>query len=345
MMKRILPVFVGLSLSGLAALSLGSYVVWGFPWELLSHFRVQYLGLAIALLVLVLGVSRSRWALTKPYLWAAVLLVGLNAADILPWYGNYPQRIEPSWANLRYVRAQTLPHLRFFSANVHSDNTRYEQTITIAQAENPDLALFIEVTPGWVTALQAGLSDRLPYSYAVPANGLLLMSRLPLTQTKTLSTGDFSLLATFKLGRQPIQFIGIHPIVPLQSRMFEQRNAAFQTLADYIQGVTTPVIVIGDFNLSPWSPYYRQFIQQTHLHNASLGFGVHPSFPRPSTVRNRPSWLLPLINIPIDHCLVSRPFRVTGFGTAAHGNADHASIVTELVLSPGSVRKELPPKN
>jgi endonuclease/exonuclease/phosphatase (EEP) superfamily protein YafD len=345
MMKQILPGVVSLSLGGLAGLSLLSYIAWGFPWELLSHFRAQYLGLAIALLGLILAVSRSRWALPRPYLWAALLVVSLNAVEILPWYWDYPQRIEPSWSNLSYVRVQALPHLRVFSANVHSDNTRYDQTIAIVQAENPDLALFIEVTPDWVNQLQAGLGDRLPYRYTVYSTGMLLMSRLPLTQTKTLRTGDFSLLATFELGGQPIQFIGIHPVIPLPRAAFAQRNAAFQTLADYIQGITTPVIVMGDFNLSPWSPYYRQFIQQTHLHNASLGFGVQPSFPRLSTVRPRPGWLLPLINIPIDHCLVSRPFRVTGFGTAAHGNADHAPIVTELVLSPGSVRKGERPGN
>ncbi len=344
-MKRILSGFIGLSLVGLAGLGLLSYVAWDFPWELFSHFRVQYLGLALGLLGIVLGISRSRWALPKSYLWAALLVVSLNAVDIIPWYGDHPQRIEPSWQNGRYVNAHSSPHLRLFSANVHVDNTDYDQTIAIAQAEEPDLALFIEVTPDWVEQLRAGLGDRLPYRYTIPSTGMLLMSRLPLTQTKTLPTGDFSLLATFKLGGQPIQFIGIHPIVPLQSRMFEQRNAAFQTLAAYVQNLTTPVIVMGDFNLSPWSPYYRQFIQQTHLHNASLGFGIQPSFPRPSTVRSRPGWLLPLINIPIDHCMVSRPFRVTGFGTAAHGNADHAPIVVNLVLSPGSVRKELPPKN
>ncbi len=334
MMKRIFPSLVILSLSGLAGLSLWSYMAWGFPWELLSHFRVQYFGLSLVVLGLVLGVSRSRWTLPTSCLWAALLVVGLNAVEILPWYGDYPQRIEPSWTNLSYMRSQLSPNLRIFSANVHTENTRYDQTIAIVQAENPDLALFIEVTPDWVTALQTELGDRFPYRYDVPANGLFLMSRVPLTNThaETFRAGDFNLMATLKLGKQPIQFIGIHPLVPLRPFWFVQRNESLKKLGQYIQGLKDPVIVIGDFNLSPWSPYYRQFIHQTHLHNASLGFGIQPTFPWPSTVRNRPAWLLPLIRIPIDHCLVSAPWRVSGFGIADHGNADHAPIVVDLVL-------------
>jgi endonuclease/exonuclease/phosphatase (EEP) superfamily protein YafD len=309
-------------------------MAWGFPWELLSHFRVQYFGLALLLLVFVLGLSRGRWALPKPYLWVAVLLVSVNAVEIWPWYRDYPQRIEPSVRNLRYVQSLSSPKLRLFSANVHADNTRYDQTLAIAQAEKPDLALFIEVTPAWVTELTAGLGDRLPYRYHVPANGLFLMSRLPLTNTRsdTFRAGDFNLMATFNFDKQPVQFIGVHPLVPLRPFWFVQRNESLKKLGDYIQGMKTPVIVMGDFNLSPWSPYYRQFVNQTHLHNASLGFGIQPTFPFPSTVRNRPAWLLPLIQMPIDHCFVSQPFRVRGFGTAAHGNADHAPIVAELIL-------------
>jgi endonuclease/exonuclease/phosphatase (EEP) superfamily protein YafD len=67
-------------------------------------------------------------------------------------------------------------------------------------------------------------------------------------------------------------------------------------MADFVNQSKHPAIVMGDLNMSMWSPYFRQFIQATGMKSSRQGFGVQPSWPADS----------PLLQIPIDHCLVSK---------------------------------------
>ncbi|MEM7556266.1 MAG: endonuclease/exonuclease/phosphatase family protein [Cyanobacteria bacterium P01_A01_bin.84] len=92
--------------------------------------------------------------------------------------------------------------------------------------------------------------------------------------------------------------------------------------------------MFGDFNLTPWSPYYRRFIQKTGLHNASLGYGLFPTYPRSTSYVRYPKYIIPLINISIDHCFVSKEFKVANYQVGDdNANSDHAPIITDLVLS------------
>ncbi|MBD2020149.1 endonuclease/exonuclease/phosphatase family protein [Leptolyngbya sp. FACHB-36] len=316
-----------LALSGLLLVSLGSYVAWGFPWELLSHFRVQYFVASVLLCLASLALWRVGWLRPKALLLLAFVLVGLNAVEVVPWYLPHSQQISKV-----AIKQAALTSVRILVANVNGNNDRYAPTIQMVRDEKPDVALFIEMNPDWVNELNAGLSDLLPYRLPGQSGGLLLMSRQPLSQVQVNPPLDASLPTLLQIGGKPVQFIGTHPIVPVRRTLFHRRNQQLDKLSRYVKTLDAPTIVIGDFNLTPWSPYYRRFIQQTRLHNASLGFGVLPTYPSPSTLVKTPKWLIPLVRIPIDHCLVSKQVRVSTLRTISHGNADHAAVVAELVL-------------
>lgn len=343
MAKTGLLIVLTIGLLGLFVLCLGSQVAWGFPWELFSHFRVQYFVASVLLGGLIGILFWSRRLRNKPLLIAALLLVGLNTVEVLPWYLPHAQQIaladslsplEKGYPSLKLRRS---PHLlKVLSANVNIRNDRYEPTLRMIRDVYPDIALVIEINQDWVDHLDAGLKDRLPYKLANVGQGMALWSRLPLQsfQPEEFNRYGPKLGATLQVKGQPIQFVGTHPMVPVRRALFQRRNRDLDKLATDLQKLSEPTIVIGDFNLSPWSPYYRRFIQTTRLHNAKLGFGIFPSYPRPSTLVKLPQWLIPLVNIPIDHCLVSHHFSVAGIRTLDHGNADHAAIVADLVLRP-----------
>jgi endonuclease/exonuclease/phosphatase (EEP) superfamily protein YafD len=304
--------------------SLVSYIAWFWPIELLAHFRLQYLIISLIISGILLVCRWRGYFKNKLLIITALLLVGLNAVEIIPWYLPHSQQITNN-------ASQSVRILQF---NLNIQNDSFGEVAEVVKEEKPDVALFIEVDKNAVDKLNTGLKDIFPYSFRSTGGGLALFSRLPLQDAKgdKLNGESTNLLATLEVNGKSIQLIGVHPMVPIKPSTFHRRNRQLIALSSYVRTLKDPVIVFGDFNLTPWSPYYRQFIKKSGLHNASLGYGILASWPRSATHVHHPEWILPLINIPIDHCFVSKEIRVAGIRTGANANSDHASLITDLVL-------------
>jgi endonuclease/exonuclease/phosphatase (EEP) superfamily protein YafD len=324
MNQKILVILTAIALFILSVLSLSCYVAWSWPLELLSHFRIQYLILSLILSGVVIFMKRNRYLKTNLLVFVALLLVGLNLIEIVPWYLPPPQQ----------ATGNADKQLRVLSFNLNIQNINYQDIISLTQDNQPDIALFIEVSQATFQNLQIGLKDNLPYVFRSPGGGLAIFSRLPMLDAKGNNLngqGGHNLIATIQLDKQPIKIIGTHPLVPIKPSTFHRRNRQLAALSNYISTLNQPVILVGDFNLTPWSPYYRIFINKTKMHNARLGFGILPSWPRTATHVSLPSWIIPLMNIPIDHCFVSKHFKVARTYTGGNANSDHASLITDLV--------------
>ncbi|MBW4560661.1 MAG: endonuclease/exonuclease/phosphatase family protein [Mojavia pulchra JT2-VF2] len=327
MNQRILLIVAIATLLILGILSLGSYIAWFWPLELITHFRVHYFILSLIVSSILIFLWRTRHFKSKIIVLAALLIVGLNLIEVIPWYLPHSQQVT--------INANATKQIRLISFNINIQNNNHNQVINVVQNSDPDVALFLEVDQGAVESLKAGLKDTLPYTFRSPGGGLAILSRLPIKDAKAdnfNSKGGHNLIATLEVDKKPIKLIGTHPLVPVTRKNFHRRNLQVAALSNYIQELNQPLILMGDFNLTPWSPYYRRFINKTKLHNTRLGFGILPSWPRPATHVHLPSWLIPLMNIPIDHCLVSKEFRVARVDTGANANSDHAPLITDLVL-------------
>jgi endonuclease/exonuclease/phosphatase (EEP) superfamily protein YafD len=326
MNQRILLIVATATLLILGFLSLGSYIAWFWPLELLAHFRVHYLIISL-IITSILGILwKTRQIKSKVIVIAALLLVGLNIIEVLPWYLPHAQQLTGNATN----------QIRLLSFNINTQNHNYQEIINVVQDNQPDAALLIEIDPTAFENLKIGLKNTLPYTFRSPGGGLALFSRLPIQDVKADNfngKGGHNLIATLTVNKQSIKLIGTHPLIPIKRNTFHSRNLQLAALSDYIRELNQPLIIMGDFNLTPWSPYYRKFINKTNLHNTRLGFGILPSWPRPATHVNLPSWIIPLMNIPIDHCFVSKHFRVSRIDTGTNANSDHAPLITDLVLS------------
>jgi endonuclease/exonuclease/phosphatase (EEP) superfamily protein YafD len=326
MLQKITLIVAIATLFTLGLLSLLSYVAWSWPLELLTHFRFQYLVLSLIVTSVLFILWRIRYTKSKLLIFTSLLLVGLNIIEILPWYLPHPQQLigNPPYTSIRVL-----------SFNINIQNKQYDSMVGVVLDYQPDVALLSEVSQDTMTKLNEGLKGTLPYTFRTPGGGLAIFSRFPLQDVKGDNfnkQSNHNLIATLEIDKQPVKIIGTHPLVPTKPANFHRRNRQLAALTEYIQGQNQPLILVGDFNLSPWSPYYRRFINKTKLRNARLGFGILPSWPRPATHVHLPKWQIPLVNIPIDHCLVSQHFRVARTYTGANGNSDHASLITELVL-------------
>ena len=280
-------------------------------FELSSHFKLQYLLVGSSTFIFFAFV-RSK----KRFLLVSAFCIIINLAEIVPWY--FPA---PAWAG-----ATPGQHLRILHSNVLRSNRRYSEVISLVKAEQPDIAVFVEVNSSWAKELSV-LSEMFPYSYTQQESeicGSAIYSKLPLenASVKAFSNQRKSLLADVKFQGKIISLILAHPTVPIEQKSFINRNKQLAAIGEYAAQVKNPLIVVGDFNTTMWSPFYKNMVKTGNLRNARSGFGILPTWPT----------FLPLAYIPIDHFLVSKEIGVLKIRTGRNVGSDHLPLITDLVL-------------
>ena len=306
---------VGLALVAGAVVTFLSFLgrVW-WPLELLSHFRVQYLaGLAALALLYLLG---RRW----PGLALAGLLAGLNLLPVGPLLPG--RAVAQAAAEL----PRPGPTLRLVSMNAYWQNTDGTLAAQYVAETVPDVVLVVEARSRLLADLRAALPE---YAYVYghasdhdPA-GIVLLSRQPLAEVQELYLNEAdrpAIMARLWLGDRPVTLIGVHPTIPLGAGRQERRNATLAALGAWVAAQPEEVIVIGDLNISPWSPYFADLLHVGGLQDGRVGFGIYPTWPTP----------LPLLQIPIDHALVTSGLQVTHFASGPGVGSDHRPIVVDV---------------
>lgn len=286
----------------------GGFELW---LELTVHFRLQYLVLSLILLVILAIYRRGRWCLL------CLFCLSLNAAEIVPWYLNQSDvTISPS--------AETI---KVMQSNIFSSNQNYEELINLIEERKPQILVVQELNSDWVEELEK-IKDILPHSFILPQEnnfGMGIYSIFPLENqsTKWLTAQIPELSADVEIAGKKINLTAIHPVPPINESYFYLRNQQLEETSKYLRQRDELKIVLGDFNLTMWSPIYRKFTRKTGLVNARLGFGVLPTWP---------TNILPL-RIPLDHCLVSPEIIVTKIEVGENVGSDHLPLIAKLAIS------------
>ena len=276
--------------------------------ELTSHFKLQYLIVSFCLFFFFV-MRRQKLGLIL----SLVCLI-INLVEIVPWY--LPQ--SPAIASETDGQK-----LRVFQSNIDKYSHQLSKVIPLVREEKPDIAVFLEASKNTAKKLEV-LQDIFPYSIAGQdgdIDGTVVYSKLPLknTSVKPIGEGRISVLADLTIQGQVISLITAHPSTAIGKAYVEQRNRQLVAIANYVAKVKNPLLV-GDFNISMWSPYYRRFVNKAGLHNTRAGFGILPTWP---TFR-------PLLYIPIDHCFVRRDIKVLNIRTGHEVGSDHLPLITDL---------------
>ncbi|MEG4530257.1 endonuclease/exonuclease/phosphatase family protein [Microcoleus sp. D2_18a_D3] len=280
-------------------------------FELSSHFKLQYLVVGFSTFIFF-ALVRSK----KIWLLVSAFCIIINLAEILPWYFPAPA-----------VAGATPGHnLRILHSNVLRANRRYSEVISLVKAEQPDLAVFVEVNSTWAKQLSV-LSEIFPYSSTQQESerfGSAIYSKLPLenSSVKAFSNQRKSLAADVKFQGKIITLILAHPTVPIKQESFINRNKQLAAIGEYAAQVKNPLIVVGDLNTTMWSPFYKNMVKTGNLRNARSGFGILPTWPT----------FMPLAYIPIDHFLVSKEIGVLKIRTGRNVGSDHLPLITDLVI-------------
>ncbi|GAB4115473.1 MAG: endonuclease/exonuclease/phosphatase family protein [Roseiflexaceae bacterium] len=294
-----------------AILAVGSYsgpLHWAGDLIALINDTLLWVGV----LLLVIGIWQRLWR------WSAVaLLVVLICGYQLQNYASIPPPA-PGERDLRIV-----------VYNLYYQNQTIEQAVAEVKRHNPDLIFLMEYS----FDIQAQIEDdfaEYPYRLIQPSRftmGLAVFSRFPLTST-TIHRAEATRIPIFEVqvdvAGQPLKLVGGHPWAPQpqwaqlhRDQMAEITRVAVQAR----QSSPIPLIVVGDFNATPWSYTVQQLAEQAEVRHIRRAFDLRKTW-----------YLFPLAGLPIDHVLVSPTLQVIEQQYGDPAGSDHLPIVVDLRL-------------
>ena len=254
--------------------------------------------------------------------WA--ILVGLGA--LLNTVPVYPYLFPNAVFNPSTSFASEPPgaSFRVLLANVQASNDQAEGLVEIIDTSSPDVIAIVEYNDQWGQRL-AALEPNYPHRVVVADEGnfgIAVLSRWPIAVTQVIDiAGTAAIDVEIDREGHTFAFLATHLVPPISAAMAAQRQRQLAVLTQRILADRNPLIVVGDFNLSPFSPYFSKFIADTKLKDALRGNGPAITWPT----------FFPLLGIPIDHCLVSAHFSVENYYRAGSYGSDHFPIIVDLV--------------
>ncbi len=307
-----------LTLSVLGATLLASTAASFWLGDLAVHFPVQYAVLALTAFVVFLIGRRPAWATL------ALAVAAFNALSAAPVLAARP----PAAARAA-ARDDDPVRVRIASINVLYSNQHFQRVADFIHHEHPDAVVLVEMNPAWRRAL-ANVASGFAYRYETYGSGdrgVNLWSRLPMKDASVLpievrQEPAIQATLTTPQGRS-LRLFGVHASWPMTPPWAARRNHQLVLLAREAHASTAlPLVIVGDLNVSPFSPHFRQLLADGGLWSAADGFGWQPTWP---------SSLLPA-GIQIDHALVSGALTVQRFRRGDRDGSDHRPIVVDLML-------------
>ena len=278
--------------------------------DLFCNFRVQYVLVLTALAVLAACVRQRLFVMV--FMLFAIL-------NFLPLYRYIP---------FPASRAESDHSVRVMVANVKTSNANHKAILDVINNSNPDVVAVLELSPKLASYLQKNASS-FPNQYLEPRNhnfGIGIISRFPLKNVEVLESGPTPKIPSysfgFGLGETICQLIATHPLPPMKGELAAKRNKQLNEMADTLDRQADRLL-IGDFNVTPWSPFFHRLLEDAELRDASKGFGLTPTWSIFPTY---------LGGLKIDHILVSENFATRSFEVVEIPGSDHNAIVAELFL-------------
>lgn len=288
--------------------------------ELASHFHPHALVTALGLVGLAVFLRRYKTAL-----FAAGLAV-LHALPLAPYWLT-PTPTAPAGLTMRVL-----------TANLRAADTNPAIFQAILQQEQPDVLMLAGLPPD-LPALFGSLWPHWPHlivDRGGSGHDLALFSRWPIQHWDW--DRNWMMMPVEPDGEKLVEYpvltaeicpeaehcltmIGAHTARPY-ARRFTMQNWQLDRVAERARAARSPVVALGDFNMTPWSPRFGDLLVRGNLRDAMLGLPPVASYQHSSI------WL----GLPIDHVLISPGLTATRFRPARFSGGVHRAILVDLVL-------------
>lgn len=249
------------------------------------------------------------------------LTIGLN---IISFYYVKPKLIESEKKSKEIT-------VGFFN-KLYSNNNYAEINSNLERLDFDILGLseFNEYDKGKISKLQ-------DYKYSLISNckckpfqmEIALFSKYEILEHEFYNFSEGPIIrANIKVSDEIIEVFVTHPASPVSQEKIKLRNERLNDIKNVIQSRTIENgnylgILMGDMNITNWSPTYSKTIGDLdRFYNSSKGLGLKFSWP---VINGIPFWV-----VKIDHIFVTENIETTDFYTLPINGADHQMIYANL---------------
>ena len=216
--------------------------------------------------------------------------------------------------------------LKILSWNLLLVNNHFNEVIELVNREKPDIVALIEVSPLAEKELEI-LQTNYPYHLWMPAwqgSGIALMSRhSESTFRRVYPGGNWMPAIELELNRGEskgkLSVLAVHTLSPSPSESAKTviRDLQLKGLGSWAGEKDHATMVIGDCNISPWSPPFWRLLKEGKLRDSRLYRGCFSSWPASFKA----------LGIPIDHALVNDKIKILDRRIFYHDtHSDHCPI-------------------
>ncbi len=282
---------------------------WSWFCELLVHFRTHYV--LLSALALLFAAALLSWRIAV----AAAAVFALNA---WPLAGMFVPPDAPTLAGARAVRV--------VAYNVYVGNNDLVRVAAYLDSLKADVVVLEEVPAAHADRLRELLPSLPNFHFSENLGlGVAILSRWPLIDAQLISRDDVTLAARADVdfGDRRLRLYGIHLHWPLVPASAEYRNAQLAALGPEFASCPGACVAVGDFNITPWSSYFRDLLKVSGFRDCARGRGWLPTWraglPKPLRIR-------------IDQCIAGGPLDVDDVRVGESVGSDHFATINDLLL-------------
>lgn len=278
-------------------------------FEMFSNFYQQYWWFFVVLTAVFLIGKKFKWASIS---FALLVVTSLMVGTV--YLGGMRQESQPR-------------DLRVMFNNVYFGNSDTQRIAHYIKQEQPDIIALAEVNYALYTEL-AKLLPEYPHQFYQEGAGpyeLALFSKVPIENERAFFVGNHgipTIRADVVVNERMMALYVIHPPWPMGSHYAQHRNDYLSYISNTALSENTPVLVIGDFNTTPWSPYFRDVLK-SGLYDSRQGFGIQTSWP---------AFLPAFLRIPLDHALY-RGLTIVNREVGTSTGSDHLPVIVDLKIN------------
>ena len=221
------------------------------------------------------------------------------------------------------------------SANVLVDNLDPRPFLALPEVGEADILVLQEVRPFWQNTLIA--RGRWPFESSRDLAGntdMKVLSRFPILDERTVfpesgdTYGRFAVRFELSVEGRTVVLYAVHPQTPRGPRAWEARAAYLRDLEAAVKSEPSDalVVVAGDWNTPPWSPFFLDFLSSTGYRTTESRW-----WPLPTRFSIR-LWSLTQIGTPIDRIVLSPTMALEELALGPKFGSNHLPVVARVVI-------------
>ena len=302
-------------------LALAASLNWFF--DLFANFKIQYFAASVALIPLCLYYRRKWFALAM-----ALIALGIVAeAQMVNSYAFYKAPpIKPNLTVVQYNKFYYNDNLDGIGAWLHAPENDF------------DVVIVNESSPEGLAPMKDKYGDILPHQYPLDylhwANDISVLSKWPFDiapiKMPVSSQGivyNVYRVTIKKPGLQPVTIYAYHTQTPVGPHDYALRNFELESFADIVAKRTEKnVIMMGDWNITPFSPHFRHLLKTSGM--KYLSFGLFPQATFPAYLK------VDALQIPIDQILFDDSIVPLSIAQGPSNGSDHQSLIAKFYVNP-----------